>query len=288
MEKQREKLILDLQRIQENHYQLYENENAWNYSQLMLQYVGDTDLEVRDDLIYATFCRWICEKEYFSNEELIQLLDVLLDENHLFFSIGNDGDNTVFTRTFSVLIIVLLLWKNRERSFLEIDKFIRTKDCIIKYYNEEKDLRGYLDNTGWAHGAAHGADAMCELVLSKESDEAILLDILKALEHILCNGKYFLSNEEDERMTRVVFIIFMKELLPKHKISDWIESLTKCISEEYKRDQYISQVNTKNFVRCLYFSLIHQQNTKDITDIIVKVEEKLNQYLQVDKELIGQ
>lgn len=138
MENQREKLILDLQRIQENQYQLYENENAWTYSQLMLQYVGDTDPELRDDLIYATFCRWICEKEYFTNEELIKLLDQLLDENHLFFSIGNDGDDTVFTRTFSVLIIVLLLWKNRERSFLQIDKFINIKEIelIAKKYAE--------------------------------------------------------------------------------------------------------------------------------------------------------
>lgn len=285
MNVEREKLIVDLKRIAENNYRLNSGEEAMSLAHLMLQYIGDTDSILRDDLIYSTFYQWICEKQYFSNEELNELADTLIDEKHLFFHIGNEGDDTVFTRTFSVLLVDVLLYQNRNNAYLSMDTFIKLKDSLISYYNEEKDLRGYLEGKGWAHGAAHGADAMCELVRSKESDENTRLKVLDSLQWVLSNGKYFLSNEEDERMTRVVFLITVKALLPKESICRWIEGLEKGISSEYSREQYITRVNTKNFIRSLYFSLIHQQNTKDITDLLFKTEEKLNKFIQIDKSL---
>lgn len=286
MTKEREELILNLKRIKHNEYKLNEGEEAIGFAKCMLKYIGDTDPELRDDLIYFTFYKWIYEEDYFNNKELISILDIILDENHLFFHIGNEQDNTVFTRTFSVLIVDLLLGKERQRPFLNSEKFVKTKDSLIKYYNEENDLRGYLNNMGWAHGAAHGADAMLELAISKKSDEVVLSDILKALERVLYNGKYFLSNEEDERMTRVVFIILMKDLLAKDRLIYWIEGLSKCIESEYSREQYITRVNTKNFIRCLYFSLMHQKNTENITDVLFKVEERLNKFIKTDKQIL--
>ncbi len=276
---EREMLILNLKRIRDNKYELNDNEKVMDFVKPMLKYVGDTDPELRDDLIYVTFCTWICEKEYLSNEQLSEILATILDEKHLFFNIGHDEDDTVFTRTFSVLLIDVLLWRHRNNPYLDMDQFTKTKVSLIKYYNEEKDLRGYLDNKGWAHGAAHGADAICELAQSKDNDETVLMDILKALQRVLCNGKYFLSNEEDERMTRVIFKVVMEDLLPKQIICDWIESLPNFISLEYSREQYTSRVNIKNFIRCIYFSLMRQENTKDITDILFKTEGKVNRFI---------
>ncbi|MGG2014995.1 DUF2785 domain-containing protein [Bacillus sp. S10(2024)] len=287
MNVEREKLIVDLKRIAEDNYHLNSAEEAMSFARLMLQYIGDTDPILRDDLIYSTFYQWICEKQYFSNEELNEIVDTLIDEKHLFFHIGNEGDDTVFTRTFSALLMEVFLYWNRNNTYLSMDKFIKIKDSIIRYYNEEKDLRGYLDVKGWAHGAAHGADAMCELVHSKESDENTRLKVLDSLQRVLSNGKYILSNEEDERMTRVVFLIAVKALLPKESICQWIEGLEKGISSEYSREQYIARINTKNFIRCLYFSLMHQQDTKDITDLLFETEEKLNKFIRIDKILVS-
>lgn len=285
MSVEREKLIGDLRRIADADYKLSNGEEAMGFARLMLQYIGDTDPYLRDKLIYSTFCQWVCEKQYFINEEINELIDVVLDEKHLFFYIGNEGDDTVFTRTFSVLLIDLFLYLNRNNGYLSMNKFMKVKDSLIRYYNEEKDLRGYLEVKGWAHAVAHGADAMCELVRSKESDESIRLEVLNSLQKVLSNGKYLLSNEEDERMTRIVFLLVAKELLPKESIYKWIEGLAKDISSQYSREQYIVRVNTKNFIRCLYFSLMHQENTKDITDLLFSTEEKLNTFIQIDKRL---
>lgn len=279
MEKERAKLISDLRRVRKNKFQLNDGEKAMEFIPLMLEYMGDTDPEFRDDLINSTLCNWICEKDYFSNEELIQILHTVLDDNHLLFHIGNENDDTVFTRTFSALIIESILWKHRNNPYLHIDDWTKAKDISLKYYNEEKDLRGYMEDKGWAHGAAHGADVMYELAVSKECDEETLLKILDSIQHVLYNGKYMFSNEEDERIARVVFDIVMKGLLSKQKIFDWIKGLAENIPSEYSREQQIQRVNTKNFIRSIYFSLMHQQNTKDVTDVLFDAEAKLNRFI---------
>ncbi len=78
----------------------------------MLEFIGDEDPELRDLLIYTAFSKWICTHNYFSNDELATLLKLALDDNRLFLSLGNVEDCTVLTRSFSTLLIALLLNKH--------------------------------------------------------------------------------------------------------------------------------------------------------------------------------
>ncbi len=286
MSNKKEQLLEDLRRIQENGFQISKGEKVWDYVPLMMQYIGDSDPELRDDLIYSTFCEWIFEREYFDKEELLKILTILMDENHLFYNIGNDEDDTVLTRSFSVLNIALILYYHMENPFLEYDMVVKTKENLIRYYQTEKDLRGYLGEMGWAHVAAHGADAFDALVQSKECDEIIVQEILGAIKNVLYNPKHLLCNEEDERITRVVFRIIKENMIPKQLINKWIEGLSECCDWERKRNQYVARVNTKNFTRCLYFKLMHYDRSLDIINTVFKVEEKLNRFLELDKELL--
>jgi len=280
-----EQLIMHLRKIRDNNYNLAEDENVQSYADLMLQHIGDTDPELRDDLIFSTFCEWICEKEYFNEEELRQMLTVLLDDHHVFYHIGSFEDSTVFTRTFSILVVVLILCQHRKKAFLDFDVFTKVKDKLILYYQQEKDFRGYLDDCGWAHGAAHGADAMDELVQCKESDESVCTEVLGAIQNVLWNGKYLFSNEEDERMARVVYRIIKNNLMPSQLINNWISRLCQCCEWDKTRTQYIARVNSKNFVRCLYFKLEHKKCASDISHMLFEVEKKLNRFFEIDKDI---
>ena len=286
MQSEKEQLKSDLQRIQKNKYELTGKEKVKDYIPLMLKYIGDIDSELRDDLIYTTFCEWICEKKYLSEDDLIHILLVAMDDKHLFYHIGNDEDNTVFTRTFSILLVALVLYEHRKNPFLKFELFIKTKDNLFRYYQEEKDLRGYIGKAGWAHGAAHCADAMDELVQCKESDESVCQKILGSIQIVLFNGKYTFCNEEDERMARVILRIIKGNYLPYYILGNWFEGLSQCCDWEKDRKQYVTRINTKNFVRCVYFKLMHYDNTLDIIKILFKVEEKLNRFLIIDKELL--
>lgn len=201
----------DLQRIQKEDYRLREGERLQEVADLMLQYIGDPDPELRDDLIYSTYYHWIIKKKLFTEAELRGLLTVLTDDQHLFYHIGSENDPTVFTRSFSVLPIALIVRRHRQEPFLDLAEFQHVKNSLIRYVQEEKDLRGYVPEGGWAHSAAHASDALTELVQCPECDAAARLEILPAVQGMLHNGSHIFNEEEDERIACIVDTIMDQE-----------------------------------------------------------------------------
>lgn len=275
----REQLMIDLQRIEENDYELKSGEDIKEYVKLMLEHIGDPEPVLRDELIYSTFYKWINEKHWFNDAELRELLWILLDEQHLFYHIGNKEDLTVYTRTFSVLVVALILQRHREMAILDSSEFIKVKQGLIRYYEEERDLRGYMEKEGWAHAAAHGADALDELVLCSESDAAVREEVLAVIQKMLYNDQYIFRDEEDERIATIIVTIIDHHLLPQQSITDWILNLAQCGSWPRSHSQYVNRINTKNFLRSLYFRLLLTEKNMDIVDVLLKTEKNLNEFV---------
>lgn len=276
----RERLMMDLHRIKEENYQLREGEQLQEFVALMLQHIGDPDPELRDDLIYSTFYNWIHVQKQFSDFEMLNLIKTLINEHYLFNHIGNEGDLTVLIRAFSVLQIALILRRHRERPFLNQNDFENVKHALIRYYREEKDLRGYLPEEGWAHSAAHGADALVELVQCPESEAELQREILEAVQGMLQNGRHIFSEEEDERIATIVDTMINENLLPQQEIVSWISGLAQCGSWPRNRGQSISRVNCKNILRCLYFRREKDKQVDNLSTFIQEAEKQLNRFSQ--------
>ncbi|MEK3827097.1 DUF2785 domain-containing protein [Paenibacillus sp. FSL K6-1558] len=274
----RAKLIMDLQRIEAEDYHLREGEYLHDILPLMLRYIGDPHPELRDELIYPTFYNWIQTENLFSREELCNLLNTLIDEQHLFYHIGNVGDETVFTRTFSALPIALIIRSHRQNPFLNSFDFIKLKNGLLRYYKEEKDLRGYVPQGGWAHSAAHGADMLVELIQCPESDSDLQLDILNSIQNMLENKTHIFSEEEDERMTTILDTIIEQSLLSQKDIISWINGLVRCTSWPRNRGQVISRVNVKNFLRSLYFRRSQDERDNNLVEAIRSAEMNVNKF----------
>jgi hypothetical protein len=112
-----QELKRELQAIQENHYAVPEDVDAYPYAQWMLDAIGSTDAELRDHLIYSTLAKWITNG-VFREKELRGLLLQALSEDYLFYGIGEVGTNSVFKRAFSVLIPPLVLTVHETKLFL--------------------------------------------------------------------------------------------------------------------------------------------------------------------------
>ncbi|MEB2282404.1 DUF2785 domain-containing protein [Lysinibacillus xylanilyticus] len=272
------KLMEDLQRIEENEYQLGEGEKHQDFLPLLLLYIGDPQPELRDNLIYPMFYMWIKEENRFSEEELRSLLTVLTDENHLFYNIGSEDDQTVFTRSFSALPIALIIQRHRQNPFLNQEEIEQLMQAMLRYYKEEKDLRGYLSVGGWAHSASHGADVFVELVQCEESSVAMLREVLFAISGMLHNGIHIFSDEDDERLVNIVDTMIDKELLPHQEIADWISCLAQCCYFPKSRSQVIARVNSKNFLRSLYFRRGQDSRGNELNTAILGTEAKLNRF----------
>ncbi len=272
------KFMMDLQRIEKDKYQLCEGEQHQDFLPLLLQYIGDPQPELRDNLIYPMFYMWIKEENRFSGEELRSLLTVLTDDNHLFYNIGSEDDHSVFTRTFSALPIALIMQRHRQNPFFNQAEIEQLMHAMLRYYKEEKDLRGYLSVGGWAHSVSHGADVFVELVQCEESSVAMLREVLVAISGMLHNGRHIFSDEDDERLVNIVDTMIEKELLPHQEIADWISGLAQCCNLPRSRSQVIARVNSKNFLRSLYFRRGQDSRGNELNTVMLSTEAKLNRF----------
>jgi hypothetical protein len=84
-----QELKIQLQHIRENDYFVPEDKDAYPFAQILLDFIGSSDAELRDNLIYGTIARWINRGE-FRHKELRGLLLQVLSTDALFHrTIGN-------------------------------------------------------------------------------------------------------------------------------------------------------------------------------------------------------
>ena len=91
---------------------------------------------------------------------LRRILVTVLDDEHLFLHLGARTSDSVFTRSFSVLLVALALHHHQNQPFLSAEDLRRVKADLCRYIEKENDLRGYVVGKGWAHAPAHAADAL--------------------------------------------------------------------------------------------------------------------------------
>jgi Protein of unknown function (DUF2785) len=232
----------------------------------MMHFIGSTDSELRDKLIYSTFCQLAIEDQ-LEHELLRDLLDHCLSDDMLFKGIGENGTDTVFTRAFASLVIAVILYKDNEGDFLPRDAVYKTKDHLIDYINSEKDLRGFVPVKGWAHSIAHVADAFDELILNKKIEQKDLFDMLPPLwEKILVSDSVYVHGE-DERMITPLLAMLEKGL----DIVE-IEHLLKAIPADLKRrkehlkeeNYWFLEANCKTFLKSLYVKISSREELVSI------------------------
>ncbi|WP_082386228.1 DUF2785 domain-containing protein [Rossellomorea vietnamensis] len=228
----------------------------------MMHFIGSTDSELRDKLIYSTFFHLAIDNQ-LEDDLLSDLLDYSLSDDMLFKGIGENGTDTVFTRAFSSLVIAVILYKDNEDDFLPRDAVYKTKDLLINYINSENDLRGFVPVKGWAHSIAHVADAFDELILNKKIEQKDLLDMLPPLwEKILVSDSVYVHGE-DERMATPILAMLEKGLDLVE-----IEHLLKGIPAELKRrkeqvneeNYWFLEANCKNFLKSFYVKISSREN----------------------------
>src|SRR5699024_2773366 len=147
----------------------------------MIEDIGTTDSELRDELIYTTFGHMIVITELLNPKQLNHLLNICIDDQHLFYGLGERGSDSVFLRSFSVLLFVLILNVDRRDSCLSESEIKHVKERLFTYVRNEKDVRGYVDRKGWAHALAHAADALGEIAKHPYIKENELLELLEVI-----------------------------------------------------------------------------------------------------------
>ncbi|MCR8641215.1 DUF2785 domain-containing protein [Paenibacillus sp. N1-5-1-14] len=175
--------------------------------------------------------RWI-KADVFTSEQLRGLLRTSLDQDHLFYGLGEKGTNSVFTRAFAVLIIPLVVGKHLANPFLEQEEISHAVNRVLDYMDQEKDIRGYVYKKGWAHAIAHGADAIDELALVPTVTKDELNRMLTTIQLKFLNTHEVFLDEEEERMTTAIVSIMDRHVFSRDELTEWIEGFANHVTRE--------------------------------------------------------
>jgi hypothetical protein len=247
-----------LQIIAANEYCVPDNVDYWSVTQDMLTHLGSIDAELRDQLIYTTFTKW-ARAGLYSSDQYHTLLNVLLDDQHLLYGLGERDTDTVFMRSFSALLCVWPIYHHRQQSFLTRQEVHATLDRVLDYFARENDLRGYVEIKSWAHAVAHTADLLDELAQCEEVQRDGLLRILEAIQVKASTTDTFYTAEEDERLAYAVLSLLGRDLVAHTEVEAWIKSFAPIERVGDWRQQHL---NTKNFLRSLYFQAKYRHMTE--------------------------
>lgn len=277
----KKELRIKLKNIVDNDFVLQEGEDKFEYLALMLEHIGDADMEIRDAYIYSILATWISEGEYFTSKETIDLLSTLLSDEYAFYKIGSNHDNSVLKRSFSILQIDPILDLHINNNILSKDILYGIKDKLLKYLSEENDLRGYDNKVGWIHSIAHVADGISRLLKCDEIDEDVAKEVLYFIGNKFCEGKEVFTAEEDERIATVIcYDIIKNNMVDDEYICSWIEGLSRVLYIDDFITSNKAKINVKNLTRSIYFRLLADSSDNKLIFTLVDLEKKLNKYLQ--------
>ena len=273
-----------LHAIAENDYQIPGDIDRFAFLQELLQNFASTDAELRDELTYMIVARAIIDEEGVDKLPANQreaLLLACIDEAHLFYGIGEASSDSVFMRSFSLLIIAALLYADAKFRHISEEVTRKAQAALLRYAREERDWRGYVVGKGWAHSVAHLCDALDEVAqnryMSPPNREAVLhtLTYLATLPEPLCY-------EEDDRQSFVAYRVIAGNMVDDAFLEPWIESFSVRRTEEMPGGtladiaSWVRAANARNFLRSLYFRLMWNQTAPSLLERISSVLRRLD------------
>ena len=216
--------------------------------------LGSPDPAVRDGIAYPTIATWIGRGVY--DDLLVGLGDGLA--TGLGVGLGERDTDSVFRRSFSALALSEVIERDNTARLVPGGKVLEWADRIVTWYLRERDLRGYVPGSGWAHAGAHGADAIGVLAKSPHlatNELTVLLDVLA--DRIVSAESAMLCGEPD-RMALAVMAVLRRELVPLQVIEPWIARIAgmgNAFGSTDDRDPYLDTANPQAFLRALYLQV---------------------------------
>ncbi|MCL6457074.1 MAG: DUF2785 domain-containing protein [Gorillibacterium sp.] len=242
----------------------------------MLEHIGVVDAELRDNLIYSAFARLV-DENILTSPQLEHLLAVSIDDQHLFYRMGEEGTDSVFTRTFSALSACLVLEKDREQSSLPHDLVASAINRSMLYLHNEEDTRGFVVGKGWAHSIAHGADLLTAAIKHPSFIGHSYLEYLEVISVCLLNkATVYMDNEEDRLICAIEALLGqgMGDSLLVQWIEDLNSRLKKKVAEGRSLVNYHVRTTTVHFFQALYFRLLFMQAGSDSRKVIETILEE--------------
>lgn len=221
-----------------------DNELLW-----CLNNIGHPSPEIRDELIYTTFCHGF-EQQLFHLEQFQLLSETIYAEKLL------EHPDTL-TRSFTALLASLLIfcdtWKEgpyfKQLSLQHRDYLFQ---MALDYINNENDTRGYDDTFGWIHALAHGSELLLAVSLHHAFPKKNLATIWETIHALFKRQQNVFSSGEPERFANVIVQLILAEKLEQRQLVQWLEQID---FPDVEPTDYFRSLNMKQWISYIYFHL---------------------------------
>jgi len=254
-----------------------EHQNKEDFIRLLLQNIGVSDSEIRDGLVYPVLASMIYYDD-LSKDLLDEIVETLLSDRNLFFDLDNKIPDSVLTRSFSILQLVIVLIRHRENNFLSGSQVRNIYQTFMGYFTRETDYRGYVEEIGWAHSVAHSADLFQQLFLCEELTETEFLEMLEVIQQRFMEQKSVFICDEGERMVSALMDGFSRHVLSNKIIIEWIHKFADYEKPDSFPEKYYIRANIESLLRSLYFRLEDVPEMEDIALAIKAVLKEISPY----------
>lgn len=264
-----------LRSIADNDYEIPDGIKPFDLARALLPNLASGDPELRDELSYMILASGLIDKHKLTATQQEELLFIVLDNQHLFYHIGEKETDSVFMRSYSALVIETLLYTDVNKQELSPDAIQQTKTALTRYAREEKDWRGYIEGKGWAHAMAHLADALDVCTQNQymtETDRQQMLDLVCELAKL----SEPLYHEEDIRLADIAYHIIAGKQVDNDFLQTWLDS---CFVNRVDITSWISATNVKNFLRSLYFLILWNNLATNLLEQISEQLRRLDEYI---------
>lgn len=251
------------QSIVDADYAIPEGQQASTLLPTLLPMLGSIDPVLRDAYAYPILATWIERGLYASTE--LRDIGQQMAANLLHGLEGQESD-AIFLRTFSVLILASVIDYDLTHPFLEEREVRAWLEAGLRYLEGERDLRGYVQEKGWAHSVSHTADLLMILAQHRYLGVADLERLLMAIaEKIRQRVAHIYLYDEDERLAYAVRKALKRDLLEMPFLTSWLQRLIELGDLPNWRDAGLNvadasaYINIRDFLRSLYFQLTLSQ-----------------------------
>ncbi|WP_445477925.1 DUF2785 domain-containing protein [Lysinibacillus irui] len=225
--------------------------------QEMLTHIGTVDAELRDQYIYRTFIDLLSDN-LVNPQQLQFLFDTATSDDFLYLQIGEKTTDSVFTRSFSALLVAGILAKDAELLILNDDSLQIFFKKIGRYLLLEQDTRGFVPDKGWAHSIAHGADLASTTIKHPKFDLQYAPSILHALKLVTWKDTVYV-NDEEERLINIVNAL-LNQNYSEEALIEFVEQVfdkfeMHLMMQGYNESFFSGRTCTLNFMKTLYFFL---------------------------------
>jgi hypothetical protein len=232
--------------------------------------LGSTDPAERDQTAYPILATWIEAGVY--DDLLTGLGDGMAAG--LTQGLGESGTDTVFRRSFSVLVLAECVRRDNVVSRLPAAKILEWGDRVSGWLVREQDVRGFVPGQGWAHAVAHGADALGILAGSAHfglTELTVLLDVLA--DRVLAPSPA-LTHGEPDRLAAATMAILRRRLVPLRILEPWLARISAraTASAPPDTDPYTLTANPEAFLRALHLQVALAPEPVDVrADLLLEL-----------------